>query len=336
MHSRFRSIVLAALIAGMAPGVAQAAGRVCDAVWHDTARGRDVPVRILMPDGTGRAPLILFSHGLGGSLDGGSLWTQAWADAGFIVIHLQHPGSDRSILQTGDGAGRGGRLRAFGRMRNGGSGGLAGTLRAAMTPEQLEARVRDVKFVLNRISGHGREGRCALAHADFAHVGMSGHSFGAHTTQALAGQAFAQTTASTAEPRITASIAFSPSPPSMGSDTRAMANVRRPFFSITGTADETPAAAGVSAADRERPFRAMPAGDKYLLVLAGANHADFGGNGGGMWRQGPNEHVRKAVTDSTIAFWRWTLLGDRTAKAKLDPPNPLQTSLGAGDRLERR
>jgi predicted dienelactone hydrolase len=103
MHPRFRLIILAALVGGMAPGAAQAAGPVCDAVWRDTARGRDVPVRIRMPDGSGRAPLILFSHGLGGSLDGGTLWAQAWADAGFIVIHLHPPGSDRSILQSGDG-----------------------------------------------------------------------------------------------------------------------------------------------------------------------------------------------------------------------------------------
>lgn len=328
MHARFRSIILAVLLAGTAPGAAQAAGPICDAAWHDIARGRDVPVRIRMPDGAGRAPLILFSHGLGGSLDGGSLWAQAWADAGLIVIHLQHPGSDRSIFQTG--------VRRSRRMLNGGSGGLGGTLRAAMTPQQLEARVRDVKFVLDYIQGRLREGGCLLARADLARVGMSGHSFGAHTTQALAGQAFAQTHASTLEPRIRASIAFSPSPPSVGSDKQAMAQVHRPFFSITGTADVTPAAAGVRAADRERPFRAMPPGDKYLLVIAGANHADFSGNQTGIPGRRPNEHVRKAVIDSTIAFWRWTLLGDRAAKAKLDDPAALKASLAAGDRLERK
>jgi predicted dienelactone hydrolase len=334
MHSRFRSIVVAALICATARGATQAAGPVCDAVWRDSTRGRDVPVRIRMPDGTGRAPLILFSHGLGGSLDGGTLWAQAWADAGFIVIHLQHPGSDRGILQQGRG-GRGGRLRLLRRLRNGGDD-VGGALRAAMTPEQLEARVRDVKFVLDQIPSHARERRCALTRADPAHIGMSGHSFGAHTTQALAGQVFAQTTPSTAEPRISASIAFSPSPPGRGSDAQAVANVRKPFFSITGTADETPAAAGVSAADRERPFRAMPPGGKYLLVLAGATHADFSGNAGRPRRRGADEHVRKAVIDSTVAFWRWTLLGDPNARSMLDKPSALHAGLTVDDRFERR
>lgn len=316
MTIRRHLFVLAALFGSAASTNAVAAGPVCDAVWHDAARDRDVPVRIRMPGGGGKAPLILFSHGLGGSLDGGTLWGRSWADAGFVVIHLQHPGSDRSVLQSG--------------------GGIGGALKAAMSPGQLDARVRDVKFVLDQIPARPHEGRCSLTRIDMAHIGMSGHSFGAHTTQALAGQMFAQTTAATTEPRITASIAFSPSPPRGGSDAQAMANVRKPFFSITGTADSTPAVPDVTAADRERPFRAMPPGGKYLLVLKGATHADFSGNVGGFRRRGPDDHVRQAVIDTSVAFWRWTLMGDRAAKAKLDDPKAIGAHLAPGDRFERR
>jgi len=331
MTVRDRFFLMTALLGSIAPGTAMASGPVCDAVWHDTARNRDVPVRIRMPDGGAKAPLILFSHGLGGSLDGGTLWAQAWADAGFVVIHLQHPGSDRSVLQSGGGGG--GKVRMLWRMR---SGDIGGALRAAMTPEQLDARVADVKFVLDQIPARQNEGQCSLARIDTAHIGMSGHSFGAHTTQALAGQNFARTTAATAEPRISASIAFSPSPPSMGSDVQATAKMTRPFFTITGTEDTTPVASGVSAADRERPFRAMPPGDKYLLVLKGATHADFSGNGGGFRRAIPDEHLRTTVIDTSIAFWRWTLMGDHAAKKALDDPKLLEARLTPGDRLERK
>ena len=48
------------------------AGPVCDAVWRDAARGRDLPVRIRMPDGSGRVPVVLFSPGLGGNRQGGA------------------------------------------------------------------------------------------------------------------------------------------------------------------------------------------------------------------------------------------------------------------------
>ena len=35
-------------------------GPVCNATWHDTARNRDMPVRIRMSAGSGKAPVILF------------------------------------------------------------------------------------------------------------------------------------------------------------------------------------------------------------------------------------------------------------------------------------
>jgi len=54
-----------------------AAPAVCEASWRDGARNREVPVRIRLPDGTGPIPVILFSHGLGGSLDAGTDWGEA-------------------------------------------------------------------------------------------------------------------------------------------------------------------------------------------------------------------------------------------------------------------
>ena len=275
-----------------------------------------------MPAGAGRAPLILFSHGLGGSLDGGTVWGKAWADAGFVVIHLQHPGSDGSILRG-----------AWGR--------FGATLKAAMTGDQLRARVADASFVLDRLTalerqGRGREGACLLSRIDLGHVGMSGHSFGAHTTQALAGQVFPAMGAAGADRRIAASIAFSPSPPQGGPDAQAMAGIVRPFFSITGTADTTRVLPGVTAADRERPFRAMPPGGKYLLVLKDATHADLGGNPAGMRRPQADARVSRIVIDATTAFWRWTLLGDARAKAALDSPAGIRAELAPGDRLERK
>src|SRR4051812_19485771 len=38
--------------------------------WHDAARNRTLPVRLRLPRGTGPAPAVLISHGLGGSRDG--------------------------------------------------------------------------------------------------------------------------------------------------------------------------------------------------------------------------------------------------------------------------
>jgi predicted dienelactone hydrolase len=305
-----RTIFLVAVLT--APAVAHAAPAnavtTSDAVWHDDARDRNVPVRIRMPAGVGEAPVILFSHGLGGSLDGGTNWAVAWAKAGFIVVNLQHPGSDRSII---------------------GSGRIA----AAMASAQLVARVADVHFVLDELGRRPREGACDLHRIDLAHVGMSGHSFGAHTTQAIAGQRFPVAGIS-ADPRVKAAIAFSPSPPMRGSDTAAFGAITMPFFSITGTEDTVLLTPNVVPKDRERPFRAMPAGGKYLLVLEGANHMMFNAQDG---LRGPastaTPHIRETVIAATTLFWRATLLGDAPARAELAR---LEATLPPGDRFEHR
>jgi predicted dienelactone hydrolase len=287
-------LALAALFLPTAVRAAPADGvTICDAAWYDAARNRDVPVRIRMPAGSGRAPVILFSHGLGGSLDSGTDWAAAWAKAGFIVVNLQHPGSDRSILRDG---------------------GIA----AAMVPAQLAARVDDVHFVLDELERRQREGACDLRRADLAHVGMSGHSFGAITTQAVAGQRF-PFAGITADPRVKAAIAFSPAPPAWESDARAFDAIAMPFFSITGTADIVPITPDIMPEGRERPFRAMPPGGKYLLVLDGANHMMFNAQDRLLAPASTaTPHIRKTVIVATTLFWRWTLAGDREAKRRLD------------------
>ena len=41
-----------------------------EVVLHDAQRNRDVPVRIFMPNAKAPQPVVLFSHGLGGSREG--------------------------------------------------------------------------------------------------------------------------------------------------------------------------------------------------------------------------------------------------------------------------
>jgi predicted dienelactone hydrolase len=283
---------------------------VCDASWHDAARNRDMPVRIRMPSGTGKAGVILFSHGLGGSVDAGTLWADAWAQSGFIVIHLQHPGSDRGI-------------------------GLRG-LRGAMSAQQLIARIDDVRFAIDTLETHPKAGACDLDRADTTRIGMSGHSFGAHTTQAVAGQSFPGVGARGLDKRVRAAIAFSPAPRMQGdqSDADAFGGIAIPFYSLTGSEDAVPGLTAVTPADRIRPFQAMPAGGKYLLWLDGANHAAFGGQDRMRTRgSAPDAHVRPIILRSTTAFWQWTLNHDPSAKAQLDAT---AHALDPKDRFERK
>lgn len=286
---------------------------ICDAMWFDAARDRSVPVRIRMPVGANKVPAILFSHGLGGSLEAGTIWARSWAGDGFAVINVQHAGSDSAI---------------FGKPN----------FRSALGSEQLIARIRDIQFVLTEIARRPVEGQCDLARIDHARIGMAGHSFGAQTAQAIAGQSFARRyEPPLSDPRIKAAIAFSPSPPLTGSAEAAFATIRMPFMSITGTADDLPTVTPITARQRQLPFRLMPPGDKFLLVMGGGTHAMFAGQTfQGRIDGEPTPHIRDTVIAATTAFWRATLEGDKASLRWLQSPEGMWAGLPARDGFENK
>ena len=98
------SLIVAAVAAAQAFGAdldyaapGSLAVRQVDVTWTDPARERALPLRLRLPEGSQRRPVIIFSHGLGGSVAGGAEWGEQWASRGFAVIHVQHPGSDESL-----------------------------------------------------------------------------------------------------------------------------------------------------------------------------------------------------------------------------------------------
>ena len=63
--------------------------------WTDSARNRKVPVKIYYPEkGQGPFPVIVFSHGLGGSREGYEYLGRRWASHGYVSVHVQHLGSE--------------------------------------------------------------------------------------------------------------------------------------------------------------------------------------------------------------------------------------------------
>lgn len=290
------SRVFAVLLLALAAQASRAGEvRIVDQVWNDPTRDREVPVRIHLPTGVGPFPVILFSHGLGGSRAGGARWGQAWAANGFISIHLQHVGSDEALWKDKPPL-----------------AGLANLTRA-MTIENGRLRAGDVSFAIDRLISLRRAGDPLFARADTEHIGVSGHSFGARTTITVTSQM--------RDPRIRAAIAFSP----MGEESDAL-NAQRsgrvtiPFLSVTGTEDRVPALLGGGGGPEQRrvPFQAMPAPDKYLLVLNGADHLFFNGDPEGRkWNDANREVHAPLVERATLAFWKATLRGDPAARAEL-------------------
>ena len=76
--------------------------------WHDSARDRHVPAKIYFPkEGAGPFPVVIFSHGLGGSREGYEYLGRHWAGCGYVSVHLQHIGSDDSVWKDLPAAERG-------------------------------------------------------------------------------------------------------------------------------------------------------------------------------------------------------------------------------------
>lgn len=301
------------------------AGPVCDAVWHDAARNRDVPVRIRLPDGSARVPVVVFSPGMGGSITAGGLWGTAWSSAGLAVVHVQHQGSGPEVY-------RGARDAADRRAR----------VAAAATAEQLAARVGDVGFVADELGQRRLEGACDLARLDLARLGIAGHSMGAWVAQAVAGQRFGGA-APYADRRFIAAIGISPSLLSRDDPAESLGAITIPFFVITGSEDGAPPprkdedAASLAArrakalADRIAPYAAMAPGGRYLLVIDGADHMALAGN---TARATAFPGVATAGVVATTAFWGATLLDRADDKALLQ--TGLKASLPPGDRFESK
>ena len=273
---------------------------ICQAVWHDPARNRDIPIRITLPAGKGKVPVVLWSPGLGGDVGGGGVWTTAWADAGLAVVQMQHPGSDGAVYRAG---GTPDERRA--------------RVAAATSPGQLLARVGDAGFVLTELGTRKAQAGCDLARIDTGRAAIAGHSMGAWVAQGLAGQRF-NGRATLVDRRFRAAVAFSPTgDPESPIGPAAFVGVAIPFLSITGTFDGAPLSADpaqqVSAlAARIAPYRSMAAdGSKCLLVLGDANHMMFSGNRLTGVAGNTALHVQEVSSRASAAFLTTALAGKR-------------------------
>jgi predicted dienelactone hydrolase len=324
-HPRRRLVALAALSAlgGAFPEIlfAQAASsesaagpyriRTVVTTWQDSARQRVLPVKLYIPqleDASAQAPVIVFSHGLGGSREGGALWGAHWASYGFLSVHLQHPGSDETLWRD----------------RTGDRTSLREAMRAGISVRTALDRIADVRFAVDELARRAQAGDPNVAMADLTRLGMSGHSYGAWTTLAIMGQAPPRALAGDLrldDPRFRCAIAFSPAAANGPASKDSTSRMTRPLFAITGTHDGDVLGNGASPERRREVFARLPPPDKFLLILDGADHMVFNGGAhqppfGGLTRA-EILRIDNVVRSTTIAFWNAYLRDDAAAKAWL-------------------
>jgi predicted dienelactone hydrolase len=237
-----------------------AAPQTIDIEFKDSARNRVIPVRIRVPEGDGKVPLVIFSHGLGGSTDGGQVWGEHWAANGYVVMHTQHPGSDTNLLKAGVGA-------PLQRLKRGATG------------EQLIARAEDIRFVLDEVMRLQARSDPIFSRIDAKRIAMTGHSFGAMTAMALANQRYPNTSKTLGDPRFKAFIVFSPQMlQAVGNNSTVLyGDIKQPLFVVTGTIDGDMLGNGASPDKRAAVYDALPAGDKYRVIFENGDHMVFNG-----------------------------------------------------------
>jgi predicted dienelactone hydrolase len=288
-----------------------------DLTVKDEKRSREIPIRIYLPKEKTPAPVVLFSHGLGGSREGSAYLGNHWAARGYVAVFLQHPGSDDSVWKDKPLAQR------------------MGAMRTAADLENFMLRVDDVRAVLDQLDQWNKSSASPLSgRLDMKRIGMSGHSFGAVTTQAVSGQRFVRGAGLT-DSRIKAAVIMSPSGPRRGGNpAQAFGSVKIPWMLLTGTKDTAPIGEA-DVASRLSVFPALPIGSKYELVLYNAEHSAFTDRAlpGDVQPRNPNHH--RLILALTTAFWDAYLRDNQDAMTWLDGDGP-RKGLDKEDRWQRK
>jgi predicted dienelactone hydrolase len=238
-----------------------------DITLTDQARNRQIPLRIYLPKAPGLiSPVILISHGIGGSKTTGNWVGKFLAGHGYICIFMTHYGSDTSLLDI-----------SVGLQEN-----IKRLQESLKDPNNTINRPLDITKSLHWLEETGSNLPVLKGRMDLKSIGLTGHSFGAFTTLAVAG-GYAETsrkqygrTFSDLRPR--AFLAMSPPGPPPGVDPTPIFNeISRPTLIMTGSNDLDPIAQPPRPADsRMEAYKFMPAGDKYALWIEGAHHHTFG------------------------------------------------------------
>jgi predicted dienelactone hydrolase len=177
------------------------AGEIDKTYWNEAHR--NAPVR------KGRFPLVVFSHGNGGSRNQNTFWCDYLASHGYIIVSADHTGNARYTIIDGKPI----------------------LFQPSERANSAKDRPLDVSFLLDQMIrwDKGADKRFG-GRIDTDHAAITGMSFGSYTAHWASDQ----------DPRFKAVIAMSGAPPSH-------TNLTVPSLRMLGTEDRTLGVAGNSA-----------------------------------------------------------------------------------------
>jgi predicted dienelactone hydrolase len=281
---------------------------------HDVVRDKDLQIRVRYPkNALAAVPLVLFSHGMGGSNNAFTDLTTHWASHGYVVILPTHDDSLKLRKERGED------VSDFVKAPN--------TYARKVDPP---GRVADLSLILDQIDQI--QAKAALKTVDgrplidMEHIGVAGHSAGALTTQLAIGvkartKKHPLRALSEPETRFDCAIVIS----GQGTTNRmfvkdSWSEVSKPMFVIAGSEDVT-RVGNETPASRREPFERAKPGDKYLLWIEGATHSSYQGKQNlALLGETPSTDISiiaAATSDGTMAFLDAYLKTDGVAKKYL-------------------
>ena len=236
-------------------------------------------------DAPGPLPVVVFSHGLGGSRLGYGYLGRAWAAHGYVSIHPSH----REHVPSGAAE-----------LEKPGLSTLRAMMAAIDDSSNWRARPRDVAVTIDSLSKLSNPIPALEGRIDPSRIAVAGHSYGAYTALLCAGARIrlGGGTHDLAEPRARAFIALSPpGNGARGLDAASWAQIGKPVLCVTGTRDA--GLRGQPPSWREESFHAMRPPGKTLVVVEGAEHFTFSG---GSPRRAADPGQLAAIEAATLWF----------------------------------
>jgi predicted dienelactone hydrolase len=294
-------------------GAVFSAVAAADTVWYDAARNRAIPVRIYIPPNAVKAPVIVFSHGIGGSIECCSYLAKAWAPHGFICVFIQHPGSDENIWK--------GKIRILNEFKE-----------SFKHNQNSRTRAEDLRFAIDCLEQIAADDKTFADRIDLTRIGVGGYDLGALASMLAAGQVPPDGGVSLHDKRIKAVLAMSPPVRWTNMSFKEIYKpVSAPTLFITGTEDDG-IIGPTKAVHRRIPFDAMT-GERYLITLQGGDHRIYGGRIFTLTARN-DEKFQAAIVRSSTVFWYASLKGD-AASAQMMQSSGWGQLVGLPSSIER-
>ncbi|HEV7923345.1 MAG TPA: hypothetical protein VGR02_21385 [Thermoanaerobaculia bacterium] len=325
-------------------------GAIPNATLHDAQRNRDLPLVIEYPTRGGPYPVIIFSHGYGGSNNAYTSLTEYWTSRGYVCIKPNH--ADAGLLREALAPMiEERRQERRSRRQEPAAAQPAGppppdpeSIWKGQTDADYRNRAADITLIIDNLATLEQKYPELKGRMDAARVGVGGHSYGALTTMTVAGVKLTKNGAAlrVIDPRVKAGVAMSPQGVSadIGTTSDSWSEVRVPMLYMTGSRDY--GAEGQDPTWRRQAYENSPPPDKWLVWIEGATHMSFTGGLGNLTPQ-ELDRRQQAVRDAqargmdprnvgglpgrgrgfgtiriaSLAFWDAYLKGDAKAKDRL-------------------